>query len=191
MFLNIADYASYSRSRVVMSRAIDTAVSAASQEIDVTKSKTGLGDGFATNGVISVNTVYLDEVASDNMFYTMMTENCGLTRAQLSDKVLRVLITPTDAGIEYIVSKGASRATGTIANMSELEDVVNARILEFYSNADLVDKDVVYVNGNLKTNNFKRRPYYMVMIKDLQINGIRDVRTSTFVSFAGAKIERN
>jgi hypothetical protein len=48
----------------------------------------------------------------------------------------------------------------------------------------------VKVNGNLQANQIKKRPYFIVLIKDLEIDGIFTKRTTTFVSFAGSKVER-
>jgi hypothetical protein len=104
---------------------------------------------------------------------------------------LIVTISPTITGLEYIFRKGQQRLAGSVATPGELEPVINNAIDQFWDGTiPGQDSHIIYVNGNIKTNQFKKTPYYMVFIKDYQINGLLRKRTATFVGFAGAKIER-
>ena len=52
------------------------------------------------------------------------------------------------------------------------------------------DGHTVYVNGNIRTNEFIKRPYYMVFIRNYPINGLFSKKTATFICFKGGKVDR-
>lgn len=192
VFISIADYALYSAKRNMISRAIDYAVCAAIQEIDSIESADGLASGFdEITGKLLVNGIVLNETHSDNAFFSTLQANTGIMRGAISGNTLIVTVSPNMAGLEYILRKGQQRLEGSVASPVQLETVINNAIEQFWMGTDPEqDSHIIYVNGNLNTNQFMKVPYYMVFIKDYQINGLFRKRTATFVGFAGAKIER-
>lgn len=192
VFISIADYALYSTKRNMISRGIDYAVCAAIQEIDSVQSIDGLASGFdEITGKPLVNGIIINETRSENAFFSTLQANTGIIKESISGNTLIVTVSPTSEGLEYILRKGQQRLAGSVASPGELEPVINDAIEQFWDGT-IPDQDnhIIYVNGNLKTNEFKKVPYYMVFIKDYQINGLFRKRTATFVGFAGAKIER-
>lgn len=192
IFVNAADYALYSHKRSNISKGIDYAVCAAIQEIDLSESESGLAYGYneATGQVLSSD-ITLNEVRSDNAFFSTFEANTGISGESVKDSVLIAMVNPTEAGINYIIKKGMHRVEGSAASPEDLESIINARINVYWDQFDsFSDRHIIFVNGNLKTNNFKKTPYYIVFVKDYQIDGLFRKRTATFVGFAGAKIER-
>ena len=192
VFLSIADYALYSTKRNIISRGIDYAVCAAIQEIDRTESKDGPASGFdETMGKMLVDGIVLNEASSDNAFFSTMQMNFGIKRENISDHILIITVSPNTAGLNYIIRKGQQRLEGSVTSPDQLEPAINNVVRQFWEGTDLEqDGHIVNVNGNLKTNQFKKVPYYLVFIKDYQIDGLFKKRTAMFVGFAGAKIER-
>lgn len=192
VFISIADYALYSIKRNIISHGIDYAVCAAIQEIDRTESEDGLASGFdETTGKMLVDDIVLNQARSDNAFFSTLQMNTGIDRETISSNTMIVTVSPEAEGIDYIIRKEQQRAEGSIASPEQLEPVINNAVEQFWNGADPEqDNNIIYVNGNLKTNQFKKAPYYLVFIKDYQINGLFKKRTATFVGFAGAKIER-
>ena len=192
VFVNIADYALYSIKRNTISKGIDYAVCAAIQEIDNTESKSGLATGYdETTGKLSVDNIILNEVSADNAFYSTLQSNTGIDRDTVQNNVLTVIANPTDTVLEYIIKTGMDRTEGNVSSPVSLESVINNKINEYWNTSDpFNDNQIIYVNGNLKTNQFKKVPYYIVFIKNYEIDGLFRKRTATFVGFSGAKIER-
>lgn len=192
VFISIADYALYSTKRNMISRGIDYAVCAAIQEIDSIQSEDGLAAGFdEITGKPLVDGIVLNETRSDNAFFSTLQANTGIMREGINGKTLIVTVSPNMAGLKYILRKGQQRLEGSVASPAQLETIINHAIGQFWEGADPErDSHIIHVNGNLKTNQFKKVPYYMVFIKDYQINGLFRKRTATFVGFTGAKIER-
>lgn len=192
VFISITDYALYSTKRNMISRGIDYAVCAAIQEVDSVQSTDGLAKGFdEATGKPLVNGIIINETRSDNAFFSTLQANTGIIKESINSNTLIVTISPTITGLEYIFRKGQQRLAGSVATPGELEPVINNAIDQFWDGTiPGQDSHIIYVNGNIKTNQFKKTPYYMVFIKDYQINGLLRKRTATFVGFAGAKIER-
>lgn len=193
VFVNIADYALYSIKRNTISKGIDYAVCAAIQEIDNTESESGLATGYdETTGQLSVDNITLNEARADNAFFSTLQSNTGIIRAAVESNVLVVLANPTDMALDYIIKKDVERTEGSISSPYGLEALINNKINEYWDASDpSTDRQIIYINGNLKTNQFKKVPYYIVFIKDYEIDGLFRKRTATFVGFAGAKIERS
>lgn len=192
VFLSIADYALYSTKRNIISDGIDYAVCAAIQEIDRTESEDGLASGFnETTGKMLVEGIVLNEASSDNAFFSTLQINTGISRKTISSNTMIVTVSPNAAGMDYIIRKGQQRLEGSVTSPDQLEPAINNAVKQFWGGTDPEqDNHIIYVNGNLKTNQFKKVPYYMVFVKDYQIDGLFKKRTATFVGLAGAKIER-
>jgi hypothetical protein len=192
IFISIADFALYSTKRNMISRGIDYAVCAAIQEIDSMESEDGLAKGFdETTGKLLVDGIVLNEARSDNAFFSTLQINTGIMREVLSDNMLIITISPNMTGLEYVLRKGQQKLEGSVTSPVQLEPIINNAIEQFWEDTSQEqDSHIIYVNGNLDTNQFKKVPYYMVFIKDYRINGLFRKRTATFVGFAGAKIER-
>lgn len=191
VLVNAVDFALYSYKRGLISKAIDYGVSAAVQEIDVAASKEGLAEGFDENGNLSMDNIFLHETRADNAFFSTFKENAGLDRSEISTHTLIAIVNPLDAGMSYKIKFNAEKREGIVTEPSALEGILNANVSSFWNTADPeADKHVIYVNGNTKTTQFKKRPYYLVFIKDYEIDGLFRKRTATFVGFKGAKVER-
>ena len=192
VFVNIADYALYSSKRNLIARGIDHSVCAAIQEMDLSLSKIGLSEGFdPETGRILVNDIRLDEETAENAFFSTLTANAGLSRNDVGSNTLIAYVWPTAAGISYLIKKGSARHEGFVSSPDKLEEAINNAISILWdTNNSQSDSHLIYVNGNPSTNEFKRTPYFLVFVKDYQIDGLFRKRTATFVGFAGAKLER-
>lgn len=192
MFVSIADYALYSARRNLIARGIDYAVCAAIQEIDVSASTNGLAEGYdPQTGRVLIENICLNEITADNAFFGTLEVNTGVKRVNIAKDTLIAYVSTSDSGINYTIKKDSQRVEGFVTSPDKLEVAINNTINIFWdaSNPDS-DKQTIYVNGNLSTNEFKKVPYFLVFIKDYQINGLFSKRTATFIGFAGAKLER-
>ena len=192
VFLSIADYALYSTKRNQICHGINYAVCAAIQEIDRTKSEEGLASGFDENiGMALVDEIVLDEEQADNAFFSTLKANTGIKREAVSGNTLIVTVSPKATGLDIILRNDTTRIEGSVGSPELLEPAINSAVERLWQDSSPEqDRHVIYVNGNLETNQFQKVPYYMVFIKDYQIDGLFRKRTATFVGFAGAKIER-
>lgn len=192
IFINAADYALYSHKRSNISKGIDYAVCAAIQEVDCLESESGLAAGYdETTGRVLITDIALNEARADNAFFSTFEANTGISGERIRESILITIVCPTDTGINYIIKKGTQRAEGSAESPQQLESIINNRINEYWNLSDpLSDRHIIFVNGNMNTNEFKAAPYYIVFMKDYQIDGLFRKRTATFVGFAGAKIER-
>lgn len=192
VFASIADYALYSTRRNLIARGIDYAVCAAIQEIDMPASTEGLSEGFdpQTGKVLSDN-IMLNESTADSAFFETLEANTGIKRSDIAMDTLIARICPSDTGINYIIWKDSQRIEGFATSPDKLEETINNAINVFWDiSIPESDRHTIFVNGNPSTNEFKKVPYFLVFIKDHQINGLFRKRTATFVGFAGAKLER-
>lgn len=191
VFVNMVDFALYSYRRNLISKALDNAVSAAVQEIDVERSSLGLAEGFDEQGNISLDNIVLNEERADNAFYSTFKHNTGLERADMEARTMTAVVAPVKEGLQYKLRSKAGEHEGGPVEPVKLEEVLNQRInILWPSTNPEADKHIIYVNGNPRTNEFKKRPYYLVFIRDYQIDGLFRRRTATFVGFKGAKVER-
>lgn len=192
VIVNIADYALYSFKRNMIGKAINYSVCAAVQEIDRTRSEEGLSQGYdEATGNILLDDIYIDEASADNAFYSTLQLNTGILRDTVEEKVLVIIVNPTSLALEYIVKKDTARIEGSVTDTAQIEGIINAAISKYCNTSDTEnDLQKIYVNGNPETNEFKKRPYYMVFIKNYEIDGLFRKRTATYVGFAGAKVER-
>jgi len=192
VIVNVADYALYSFKRNMIGKAVDYSVCAAVQEIDRARSEEGLSRGYdEATGNILVDGIYIDETPADNAFFSTFQLNTGIRRDTVKGKVLVIIVNPTSSGLEYIIKKDTARTEGSITDPGQIEGIINTAISEYCNTPDSEnDKQEIYVGGNPDTNEFKKRPYYMVFIKNYEIDGLFRKRTATYVGFAGAKMER-
>ena len=192
VFINIVDYALYSTKRNLIARGIDYSVCAAIQEIDIPSSRTGLAEGYDPDtGKILVNDIRLNEQYAENAFFGTLTENVGVKRNEIEANTLMVYVWPSSSGINYLIKKENKKYEGFVSSPDKLEEAINNAIGVLWNTSDTEsDKHIIYVNGNPSTNEFKKVPYFLVFIKNHQINGLFRKRTATFVGFAGAKLER-
>lgn len=190
VLLNVADYMLYSAKRNIIARAVDYSVCSAIQEIDVARSREGLSLGYDENtGIPSVASIFLNEEHADNAFFCTFRANAGIDETSIRPYVTRVIVYPLEDSLECRFKKGSREAVQRVDDEELLEGIINSRIMEWQDD-DSVDSHIIYVNGNPYTQEFKRRPYYMVVIKDYEIDGLFKRRSATFVGFAGARIER-
>lgn len=192
MFVSIADYALYSTRRNLIARGIDYAVCAAIQEIDVPESTEGLSEGFdLQTGKVLTDNIMLNENTADSAFFETLEANTGIIRSDIAMDTLIAYICPSDTGINYTIKKDSQRVEGFATSPDKLEAAINNTINVFWDTSiSESDSHTIYVNGNPSTNEFKKVPYFLVFIKNHQINGLFRKRTATFVGFAGAKLER-
>lgn len=191
MLVNSIDFAMYSHKRNIISRAVDYAVSAAVQEIDYERSGYGLARGFDGRGNISLNNTFLHEQRADNAFFSTFESNTGISRDYLKSSMVIAIVNPVDTGVDYIIKTNTGRYTGITEDPAMLEQLLNDRINEYWATEDPeADKHIIFVNGNPSVTGFKKRPYYIVFIRDYRIDGLFRRRTATFVGFKGAKVER-
>lgn len=187
----IVDYSLYSLKRNSIAHAIDYSVNAAIQEIDEAESMDGLALETHNEGNTSTNNIKLNEQKAANAFFTVFEENCGIKKNVIENYLLYVIVNPTNTGLNYKINKKNTSISGSVIDPTELEAAINSAINLNYSTSDPEsDTHTIYIGGNPKTNKFLKRPYFMVFVKDFQINGLFKKRTATFVGFAGAKIER-
>lgn len=190
ILFNISDYSLYSYRKASISKALDYSVAAAIQETDINSSRVGLANGFDdTTGNINTDNIFINESVADNAFYSTFQNNCGISMATIIPYVMTVIVNPTSIGLNYIIKAPIKRSTGSVLNPSDLEGIINSNINNFYGTSG-PDNNLIYVNGNLKTCQFNKRPYYMVFIKNFEIDGLFKKRNTTFISFKGANIER-
>jgi len=192
VFASIADYALYSTRRNLIARGIDYAVCAAIQEIDVPASTEGLSEGFdPQTGKVLSDSIMLNESTADSAFFETLEANTGIKRSDIAMDTLIAHICPSDTGINYIIRKDSQRIEGFATSPDKLEAAINNAINVFWDTSiPESDRHTIFVTGNPSTNEFKKVPYFLVFIKDHQINGLFRKRTATFVGFAGAKMER-
>lgn len=190
VFIYASDYALFSYKRNIVGKGIDYGVCAAIQEIDVNES-VGLSNEMMSQGCENIEDININEVKADSVFFSTFELNTGVKKEVICNNLLSVIVNPKQLAIDYIIKKGSFRSCGSVFNPSELEQVINAKITEYFDdNYDGYDTHVIYVNGNSNTNDFKKRPYYMVFIKNYQINGLFNKRSVTFIGFSASKIER-
>ncbi len=192
VFVNIGDYALYSSKRNLIARGIDHSVCAAIQEVDLDLSRIGLSEGFdPETGKILVNDIRLNEETAENAFFSTLAANTSVNRTDINANILIAYVWPSTAGINYLIKKENDRHEGFVVSPDRLEETINNAIDIMWDRSNpQSDSHLIYVNGNPSTNEFKRTPYFLVFIKDYQIDGLFSKRTATFVGFAGAKLER-
>jgi len=191
VLIMIVDYSLYTHRTNLIKRGIDYSICAAVQEIDLQdiESIEGLSkENDEEKGTISLKGVKLNEQQAIDVFFSTLKGNTNINRNDIEEKIMIIMTHDTGNGIRYKVKKGNTWREGIVAALEDMEAVINSSILEFWPTA--VDSHIIYVNGNIKANEFKNRPSFMVFIKDYQINGLFNKRNATIVAFKRAKVER-
>lgn len=187
VFATGLDYSVYSLKRASIINGLDASVCAAVQEVDKERSREGLSTAFSSDGKTSLNKVYLNEEKAHNVFFATLRENLNVTPSLEKQKIMTIISNPIDNGANYIIQFGEDRREGIVHKQEDLESIINASMQSFINN---VDKHTVYVNGNIHTNAFRVRPYYIVFIRDYEIKGIVSNKRATFICYKGAIVER-
>jgi hypothetical protein len=195
-FLQIADYALFTYKRNGIAKAMDYSVAAAIQEIDAAASREGLGEGYdEATGAASTDRILLNVQGAQNAFFSTLQANCGIERPEVQDSTLTVMTSTADSIIEYHIMAGKPGSperldrTGSLSEPRDLEAAINLAVYDYWG-TNAQDRNILYVNGNPRTNEFRDRPYYMAFIKDYEIHGLLKTRHASFAAFKGAKIER-
>jgi cytolysin (calcineurin-like family phosphatase) len=191
-FVTAVDYGMYSMKYRILVRGIDYASAAAVQEIDADKSKEGLSGGFDEElGTISANSIFFDNEKANRIFFTTFSANTGVDGSELKKHLLTAFVSPLENGLECTFYKEAYSERILIANTGMLEGAVNDTINKLFSSDEASEeKKIIYINGNIKTNEFKKRPHFIVFIRGYNINGLFRNRKADFACFAGARVER-
>jgi len=187
IFLSIADISIYSYKKRLIGVALDYAVSAAVQEIDTEKSRDGIARAFSNDGKVSMTGVYFNEAKADKAFESTITDNINIDLKSMNNKLIRVMVSPETDGIYYSMRDINKTEAGHSENIDQIESILNNRM---NSLGNTVDNHKVFVNGNAASNSFEKRPYYMVFIRDYEIDGLISHRKATFICFKAAKIYR-
>lgn len=190
LLLSTADYSLYSYKKKCIAGAIDFSVSAAVQENNIELSRYGYSIGMDESaGTLSTDNIFIDENSAENAFFSTLELNAGIKKSEVISNTMIIIVNPVTGSANYIIKNAAKRITGSVSEPAGLEAVINTNTAQFWD-AGQPDKEIVYVNGNPKTNEFKKRPYYMVFIKNYEIDGLFKKRLATFIAFKGANIER-
>lgn len=187
VLLSVIDISIYSYKKRIIAAGIDYGVSAAIQEINTEMSKEGLSKAFSEDGSTSLRGVYLDENKADKAFTSTLTGNLNINTDELSNKMIRVIATPLTGSVYYSIKDRNSQSSGNLPAMNDIQNLLNNRMNGLNS---VGDAHTAYVNGNPSANPFEERPYYMVFIRDYEIDGLFYSRKATFICFKGAKIYR-
>ncbi len=186
------DYGLYSMNCRVLGRGMDFAASAAVQEIDRARSREGISAGYdEETGLFSVNDIYIDADSANRVFFTVLSQNTGFSEEELRKHMLTVIVTPSHTGMECRFYREGYSETVLVERPEMLEAAINQRVRTLYPQTGPdADKRIIFVNGNIKTNQFKERPYFFAFVRGLEINGLLRNRKVYFACFAGAKIDR-
>lgn len=187
VFLSIIDVSMYSYKKRLIAAGIDYGVSAAIQEINMERSREGLSRAFTEEGKTSMKGIYLDEARADKAFTSTIAGNLDINTAEIINKMIRVTVTPLKDNVYYNIKDKNGQLSGYTTNMNDIQNLLNTRMGNI---SGIGDSHTVYVNGNTSTNSFEERPYYMVFIRDYEIDGLFTNRKATFICFKGAKIYR-
>ena len=191
IFLGIVDYSLYSEKRDIIRKSIDNSVTAAIQEIDTNTSKEGLSKAYDANtGEIQLKSIYLNETRANNAFYSTFKANTNIERSTIENNALIVIINPQQTNLQYIMQSSNGKVTGTVSSPEQIETVVNNKLNLDSAATGKSDKHIIYVNGNVKTVEFKERPYYLVIVRNLPVKGLFRNKNTTFIAFKGANVER-
>ncbi len=190
ILINVADYSILTYKRNAISKAMDYAITAAVQEINLNQSVTGLADGFAeATGNRSVDGVKIDIDRAHKTFLTVFYKNFNSYDFSIDANLLLCSTHTMEQNLKYVIKAGNAYITeGNVKTPELLENRINQAINNYWTNSE--DASQVYINGNEKTNMLENGTYLFAFIKDIKIKGLYSQRTTSLSSFAGAKIER-
>jgi hypothetical protein len=182
----IMDFCIYVQKRSFIKKSIDLAVCGAVQEINIPES-TGLQKEFIEGGKVNLIDIVIDDEKALKVYYNMIKATLNIQKNKLENNTLCIVVNPKENNLHYVMYKGINRSEGYVSNPFELEALINNNF-DFVS--DSVDSQKIYINGNKKTNEFAKNPYFMVFIKDLEIDGLFKKRSATLISFQAARLIR-
>ncbi len=190
ILINIADYSILTYKRNAISKAMDYAVNAAVQELNINQSIIGLADGFAEDtGSRSLDGVKLDIDRAQETFLMVFYENYNSINFSIDEKLLLCTTHTIEQNLRYIMKAGNGQINeGNLENPELLESRINQAIDQYWINSE--DTSQIYINGNEKTNILEKGVYLFAFIKDIKIKGLYSQRTTSLSSFAGARVER-
>lgn len=190
ILINIADYSILTYKRNAISKAMDYAVNAAVQELNINQSIFGLAEGFAEGtGSRSLDGVKLDIDRAQETFLMVFYQNYNSSNFSIDDKLLLCATHTIEQNLKYIMKAGNGQIyEGNLENPEFLESRINQAINQYLINSE--DTSQVYLNGNEKTNIIEKGVYLFAFIKDIRIKGLYSQRTTSLSSFAGARVER-
>jgi hypothetical protein len=190
VLINIADYSVYTYKRNVISEAMDYAVTAAVQEVDLSRSGEGLADGFEEDtGERLIEGIEIDINRAEETFLSVFNSNYNRIGPDITDNLLICVTSTWHEEMKYKIRAASNDTTeGTVDTPGLIEDRVN-EALDIYWSASK-DNSRVFINGNPKTNMLENGTYLFASIRDLEVSGIFSQRKLSLSSFAGAKLER-
>ncbi|OPX45636.1 hypothetical protein CLHUN_05730 [Ruminiclostridium hungatei] len=187
--LNVVDYSVYTNKRNQISKAMDYAVTAASQQIQPANENIGISNGFSEDsGHITTEQLEIDMDMANRVFVEIFLENVSVPGEDIQGKLL--LCTTVAAGdkIRYTMKvKGGQYVYGQVETPADIQYAINAALLNYWTEEN---KDEVYINGNSKTNMIEKGTYLFAILKNIEISGIFASRAISLSGFAGAKVDR-
>ena len=189
IFINIADYSLYTYKRNEVSKAMDYAVTAASQQIKAERIEE-MSRGFSdVSGKMLLEGVEINMSKASAAFNEIFYRNVSLSGININNNLLLCSTTLTNDSLKYtIYANGSTFEQGEIKEPSELENIINTAFSCLWPDSD---KTGIYINGNPKTNMVEKGTYLFAVIIDIEIKGLISKRKISLSSFAGAKLERD
>lgn len=189
IMLNMADYSVYSYKRSQIAKAMDYAVTAASQQIQPISESAGVSYGFYEDtGQMSTEMLEINIETANRMFLEIFLENVSVPGEDIQGKLLLCTTVEVEGKIRYSMKvKYGQYVNGQVENPSDLQDVINTALSDYWLEGN---KDEVFINGNYKTNMVERGTYLFAVLSNIEISGLLATRQISLSSFAGAKVER-
>jgi hypothetical protein len=194
IFLNTAEFSLFSYKKALISKAVDYSVCAAIQQINIDSSINGIAGGFDdSSGKKLTDNIRIDMDRAQSTFLNMLCMNCSIDTTDISDKLLICTTYSQDGKLYYSIrvnnGEKSDNSSGAVENSVDLEGKLNTSIGEYWP-LEEKGKNVVFINGNSKTNPVENGTYLLVFIKGLKVKGLFTERKVDFVGLAGAKISR-
>lgn len=188
IFINIADYSLYTYKRNEVSKAMDYAVTAASQQIKAEHPEE-MSKGFSdTSGKKLLEGVEINMSTASAAFNEIFYRNVSLSSININNNLLLCSTTLKNGSLKYTIhANGSTFEQGEIKEPSELENIINTALSRLRPDSD---KTGIYINGNPRTNMVEKGTYLFALIRDIEIKGLISKRKISLSSFAGAKLER-
>ncbi len=189
ILLNLADYSIYTYKRNEISKALDYAVTAASQQVNPIKSADGIAEGFSdATGKKLIEDVEINIDEAEKIFLSVFYNNIKALDLNINNNLLLCTTFSSNAKLKYTIKVlNQPLIQGELGDPQLLESRVNKVLLECWPYSG---DGEIYVNNNAKTNNFENGTYTLAVLKDLEVTGLLSHRKISLTSFAGAKLVR-
>lgn len=189
IFINIADYSIYTYKRNALTKAMDYAVTAAAQEIDIESSLTGISNGFSENsGESLLDGVEININQARDVFQNMFYKNISISDFNINDRLLICTTVAKNSRLKYKILTGENPLIqGTVDVPSEMEECINDSVEEIWTEENSAN---IFVIGNPATNQIEKGTYLLAVVNNMEINGLISKRKVSLSCFAGAKVER-